>query len=109
MGEIKTEPVVAQCFDSIDDLRERGQPRGGNVPGAIHIEEPDDDGEQMLAYCCPCGCGRIGYILIGNGFKPDFSPSWKWNGSRDKSTLTPSVHHVGHWHGWLTDGVWRSC
>ncbi|WP_425909333.1 DUF6527 family protein [Nitrobacter sp. TKz-YC02] len=44
---------------------------------------------------------------VGNGFKPADGPSWQWNGSLDKPTLTPSMHHVGHWHGWRTDGIWR--
>lgn len=61
-------------------------------------------------YCCPCGCKTIAVLRVGNGHKPSGdSPSWNWNGSTDRPTLTPSVHHVGHWHGWLTDGEWKSC
>lgn len=78
------------------------------VPGSISVAiKPGDRGQ--LWYCCPCGCGTISVLRVGNGHKPDKSPSWHWNGSTDRPTLTPSVHHVGHWHGWLTDGEWRSC
>jgi hypothetical protein len=34
-------------------------------------------------------------------------PSWKWNGSKNAPTLTPSVHHNTPecgWHGYLRDG-----
>lgn len=30
---------------------------------------------------------------------------WGWNGNEDKPTLTPSVHAIGHWHGWVCDGM----
>lgn len=30
---------------------------------------------------------------------------WGWDGNEDKPTLTPSVHSIGHWHGWVRDGV----
>lgn len=75
-------------------------------PGSFTISEPNEDGEQDFRYRCACGCGYIGTILIGKGFKPSTTPSWKWNGSIDHATLEPSIHHVGHWHGWLTNGEW---
>lgn len=30
--------------------------------------------------------------------------SWGFDGNLEKPTLTPSVHHVGHWHGWVRAG-----
>lgn len=30
--------------------------------------------------------------------------SWEWDGNREKPTLNPSVHHIGHWHGWIRAG-----
>lgn len=41
--------------------------------------------------------------------------AWKWNGDKNKPTLTPSilVHPIEGWskgwHGYLTDGVLVSC
>ena len=29
---------------------------------------------------------------------------WKWDGNRDKPTITPSLHLVGVWHGWMKNG-----
>lgn len=36
--------------------------------------------------------------------KNDCGASWSWNGNEDKPTLTPSLHAVGVWHGWVRDG-----
>ena len=30
---------------------------------------------------------------------------WGWDGNEDVPTLTPSVHHIGHWHGWVRAGA----
>ena len=34
---------------------------------------------------------------------------WGWDGNEDKPTLTPSIHHVGVWHGFLRAGRLESC
>jgi hypothetical protein len=35
---------------------------------------------------------------------------WDLTGdSFENVTLAPSIHHVGHWHGFLTNGVLTSC
>lgn len=83
--------------------------RAQRLAGSIHMGQPDADGEVQVWYCCPCGCGHIAPITAGVKFKPKVGPSWTWNGSQTEATLTPSVNHVGHWHGWLTDGYWRVC
>lgn len=78
------------------------------VPGSFTVTEPDPvTGEQRMTYVCPCGCGVWGNLRVGNGFKPAGRPaSWNWNGSFDAPDLSPSVNHVGHWHGWLRNGQW---
>lgn len=30
---------------------------------------------------------------------------WSWNQNEHKPTLTPSLHWVGVWHGWVKDGM----
>lgn len=69
-------------------------------PGAVEFR-----GEPPTAvfYACPCGCGTVGYLRLRPPESP--RPSWAWNGDRQRPTLHPSIHHVGHWHGWLRDGV----
>jgi len=34
---------------------------------------------------------------------------WVLSGSMDAPTLSPSLHWVGCWHGWLERGFMRSC
>lgn len=72
----------------------------GKVPGAFNF-----DGEHFH-YCCPCGCGNVGILRAAIGNKPNKGPSWIFNGNSDCPTLTPSINHIGHWHGWLRDGFW---
>lgn len=109
MSEVKTPPVKAVYFDGWIEQRD------AKVPGSVSFSRPEDDGDQWMAYVCPCGCGRLANLLVGNGFKPEISPSWRWNGDTDAPVLSPSVHHVGHWHGWLggsdgsQPGMWVSC
>lgn len=111
MTEVRTEPVRARFVTREEfwdeDMRTR-------EPGTIYIPEedpnlPDDEKDRgRWYYSCACGCGASGAVRVATDKKPE-PVGWLWNGSREAPTLTPSVHHVGHWHGWLTDGVWLSC
>lgn len=60
-----------------------------------------------IEYACPCGCGRLGCVSVYTGV---VGAGWKWNGNREKPTLTPSLYQrvTCGWHGHLTDGVFRS-
>jgi len=99
MAEIKTAPVTAVRVDYLD------HGSASNAPGSFKYYRQKDRDVAGMIYVCPCGCGRIGAIPI----RPAESPSWAWDGNRDAPTLNPSVHDVGHWHGWLRNGVWESC
>lgn len=69
------------------------------------------DGVQYLEFICP-GCGRLAIPFTG-------SKAWQFNGSLEKSTLTPSILSIwSHDHGdgtktdhcchaYLTDGIMR--
>lgn len=96
MSEVRTAPVTATRVDDIDE---------GGQPGSFEFYRTQDRETAGMIYVCPCGCGAQGAL----SFRPAPSPSWEWNGNRDQPTLSPSVHHVGHWHGWLQNGVWTSC
>lgn len=97
MSDVRTEPVKAQRFEDIDAVA--GQ------AGAFEYYKAGERYPAGMIYCCPCGCGATGSLA----FRPHASPSWDWDGDVDAPTLSPSVHHVGHWHGWLKEGVWVSC
>lgn len=34
---------------------------------------------------------------------------WILSGTKESPTLSPSLHWVGMWHGWLQNGYLRSC
>lgn len=93
--------TVATLVDAIDDARDIA----GAYEMVFCLKKPSE--VAGFAFICPCGCGRHGWLQ----FRPGPPPSWEWNGNREKPTLRPSVRQVGgcQWHGWLTDGVWRSC
>jgi len=38
------------------------------------------------------------------GYRNDSGAQWSWDGNEDKPTLTPSLHAVGLWHGWVRNG-----
>lgn len=90
-------------FEDRDELRRK------KLPGSFWLSQPEDDGTQFFWYICPSGSGDLLVIMVGNGFKPDEAPSWKWNGSWTEPTLSPSVHYRDHYHGWLQDGYWKEC
>jgi hypothetical protein len=96
MGEVKTQPVTA---NRVQDIDVEGVP-----PGAFEYFTASGRENAGMIYVCPCGCGALGSL----NFRPHPSPSWDWDGNMEKPTLTPSVHHIGHWHGFLTGGVWVS-
>lgn len=84
-------PVKATLVEDID--------ADGIPDGAFELSGNPVAG---LWYVCPCGCGTHGFLPI----RPAQSPSWEFDGNRESPTLSPSVHHVGHWHGWLKNGMW---
>lgn len=61
----------------------------------------DEDGLNIHIDLPKCRVTR--WAIHPNRF--DNGATWYWNGDRDKPTLTPSLHAVGIWHGWLRDGV----
>lgn len=49
--------------------------------------------------------GSIVHLIVND---PKRKPSWKWNGDREKPTLSPSVRVIGYWHGFLENGELRT-
>ncbi|EJL21880.1 DUF6527 family protein [Novosphingobium sp. AP12] len=76
-----------------------------------------DNPRAGILFGCPCGCGQMMSISIAEGGS---GQTWSWNGNEGAPTTTPSIliyqleegtgARVGeHWHGYLTDGEFRSC
>jgi hypothetical protein len=94
-------PVKAQYMQDLP-------PEGSAPPGAftfyVNFQETRIAG---MIYCCPCGCGRHGALAFRPLSEDDIKYSrhgWNWDGNKESPTLNPSIHHVGHWHGWLKNG-----
>lgn len=103
MAEVRLPAPVKATF--VPDM-EIPLPTGGAAAGAfefyLNYGDPPDAAPKGMIYVCPCGCGETGALA----FRPAPSPSWEWDGNREAPTLSPSVHHVGHWHGYLRGGFW---
>ena len=99
MAEVRlSSSVTARYFEDLPD--------DGSEPAGAFTYYVDQGGRTAgMIYVCPCGCGQHGSLA----FRPRQFPgaSWEWDGNRERPTLTPSVHRVGHWHGWLRDGAWH--
>lgn len=63
-------------------------------------------GETHLHVMLPGGS----FICIGvRRGEPGGSRVWGWDGNEAKPTITPSIHAIDRWHGFLTAGRLRSC
>jgi Family of unknown function (DUF6527) len=83
----------------------------GDAKWYVRENSPHRGGLAGLLFVCPCGCGDIGAVAI---HRPagESGPLWSWNGDRERPTLSPSILRTGGsgctWHGFLTEGVFRS-
>ena len=64
--------------------------------------------EQHFLYLCLPGETRWSPIQVRKG-TPGGERVWGWDGNEDQPTVTPSIHWVGHWHGYLRAGRLESC
>lgn len=83
-----------------------------NNPGEFFITAPNpaEGGTRRLSFRCPCGCGDLAGIRINDAGNSE-GYCWNWNLDEEEPTCTPSIA-IGpsnHWHGYLTNGVFRSC
>lgn len=85
----------------VDDIRSDA----GQQPGAVEFRELNDV-VRGIAFRCPCGCGYESWLPLNR------EGGWNWDGNREAPTCTPSILQSGlpcKWHGYLTDGEFRSC
>lgn len=104
MLEVKlTSPVTAI---NMANLPEPGQSPAGSF---TYLYDYNDHTKiRGMIYTCPCGCGRQGSLSFRPPSEDDIKykrATWDWDGNIEQPTLHPSIHHVGHWHGWLKSGV----
>ena len=83
-------------------------------PGSagMFLKYHDSTGDHLM-FACP-GCGQFSPIRVGVD-KPSDAPSWCVTTGRvddvKSLSLVPSIHskYCCGWHGYLTDGIFRSC
>jgi len=78
-----------------------------------------DDANKIIGmnYCCPCGCGRWGFMgLPGYTFSDSTWQVVAGTVGSDDLTLQPSIGFARdkttgqyHWHGYLRVGVFEEC
>ena len=64
----------------------------------------DATGQRWFWFKCPGPCGSVAPIALRPVTTADGHPSWEFDGNEDAPTLSPSINHVGCWHGWLRSG-----
>jgi hypothetical protein len=78
------------------------------------VHNADDPTIVSIILLCPA-CGTMHRVPVENEIA-DRQYGWKWNGDKDKPTLSPSIFFSnGHgslnpdcrWHGWLRNGEWE--
>lgn len=62
----------------------------------------------LTLYICLPGERMWSPIHVRRGPTPASDRVWGWDGNFDKPTVTPSIHHPGLWHGYLTAGRFQS-
>ncbi len=93
-------------IEFIDDLISRSFGNGAPLTGGEAKFYGTQGGETHagLHIACP-GCKQI----IGVQFIVAAGPRWHWDGNVEAPTVTPSIHHIDCWHGFLTKGEFISC
>lgn len=92
---MKANLVPNDIFDRFDT--------GTIKPGDFEYNSDSQGVDAGMLICCP-QCERI----LSLQFRGD-GPKWTWDGNHDAPTLTPSINHVGCWHGFLRAGEFVSC
>jgi hypothetical protein len=64
--------------------------------------------QTAFIYLCLPGEKNLTAVEVTRG-APGGNRVWGWDGNEDKPTLTPSIHAVGSWHGYLRAGRLCSC
>lgn len=77
---------------------------------ASYLSDSENNSHSSLIYICPCGCGNVSSIPIATEQK-DERRAWLWDGNIFNPSLIPSIQKTSpcHWHGYLTNGIFRSC
>src|ERR1700690_2167119 len=79
----------------------------GDIDNAGDFTWEIRDGARYIVVALPLGLLADNYLINnlpvakGSGTR---GREWGWDGNEDAPTLTPSIHCIGHWHGWVQTG-----
>lgn len=93
-----TQSAKGRLRDTLEDLNDNGQ-----FGDWCFFSEK---GRDYIMIRCPDGSERGSVTAWRLRPVPDPNDNdWQWDGNREAPTLTPSLHWVGVWHGWLRAGA----
>ena len=88
-------------------------PDGMRKEGDFVVSLAEDGKPETLYIVLPGDTDPTAILLDhpSNDCYPSQVPKWKFdeNSSLQKPTITPSIHWIGKWHGFLTNGELKSC
>lgn len=96
-----------RLVESMPEWNERVQSQPGDFCYVVNAE-----GRAVgMNICLPnkpsFGLASWGYCAFKGEGKGH--PEWTFSGKKEKPTMHPSIWRKGHWHGYLTDGYFKSC
>ncbi|MDX2234310.1 MAG: DUF6527 family protein [Hyphomonadaceae bacterium] len=93
-------PIAMRLVPSKDEFHDNPDPRVGDFFWIV-----DGVGRRRLAVNIPYGNLR-GYSFSEwtIGHANHCGAQWSWDGNIDVPTLTPSLHAIGVWHGFVRAG-----
>jgi len=109
-----TESIQGKVFENSSDAREHG--KGGiwyTWKPETNRQFPQDVSSVMIVM--PVNWGEPDVIQKGIicewtvDHKNQCGAQWTLSGTSEKPTLSPSLHWVNMWHGYLQDGYLKSC
>lgn len=94
------QPIKMQRVAAPEEVGEFRFHNPNGIHGTLHIEVvvpaplPDDPQHGVWQYLP---------VKVGPA-NQDASRNWGWDGNEEAPTLTPSIHTIGHWHGFIRNG-----
>ena len=70
----------------------------------FHQQEAPGRSTQYISLMLPDGTHNCLPVVQG----PAAGRAWGWDGNSEAPTLSPSIHCLGHWHGHLQAGEFKS-
>lgn len=102
-----TRSVTGELYGSFESLKEHGELGDFcfiDNDSAIIIRMPDGPNYPSARGSMIRWPLKPGHNLPG----VDQDAVWNWDGNRNQPTLTPSLHWVDVWHGWMRAGKLES-